>query len=362
MKSVKENLRSYAGLIALLVLLCLLCGCSDLPGSEDLPKDLSPSAVPSGTLTPSLTPTPSAEAPSVSPTPAPTATPVPATPTPTPLPDISGVKDGGYNACAKWRENSYLDSPAPVKLGMPVYINNFERDLGNRLAHGNSGNEAEVFATDKVSATGYFCCKVTRRKQDYHGLSGLGFRLDSTNGLSYDSLVGHTLQLHFRLYYEDEGFGVADTLNLTLFDAYQTEVVLDYVYNPRDGSIMTDSAGNPVKERKERPVAADTVVVKRGDWQECTLYVAVKATSNKDGCLILGTLDEQPNSVGLYCSYYIDDLIITVVDPAQAPERVYPDYTDRISSWSTISGVDIVPRPTIIEEEPDPQDKGDAED
>ena len=95
MKSVKENLRSYAGLIALLVLLCLLCGCSDLPGSEDLPKDLSPSSVPSGTLTPSLTPTPSAEAPSVSPTPAPTATPVPATPTPTPLPDISGVKDGG---------------------------------------------------------------------------------------------------------------------------------------------------------------------------------------------------------------------------------------------------------------------------
>jgi len=271
------------------------------------------------------------------------------TPTPTqsarPTPvDISGFTNGGCNACAVWNDDDTLKSAAEVKVGSMIYANNFERDRGNRLASGNTCNDVEVYTTDTVASSGLYSYKITRRLQDYHGMSGLGFRLDERNGLSYESLVGKTIRIDCRIYYADEGFGVADELTFALYDGYRTERVYDYVYEKVNGGIQYDKKGRPVRETKDAFPLVDTYPVRVRQWTSCTFYIHIDelpavseddkdAKDPKDGFLLLATLNEKHNSIGLYCSYYLDDLTITVVPDEEAPVKHYrkpvpqkPDY------------------------------------
>ncbi|MBO4627447.1 MAG: hypothetical protein J5645_05690 [Lachnospiraceae bacterium] len=313
----------------LLPLLCvcaavLLCACTGLPGSEDV----------SATMTPAPTATPSENAPTATPEPSTTPTAAP-TATPTPV-DISGLSDGGCNACAEWNDDDTLKKAAPVTVGTMIYANNFERDRGNRLASGNTFNDADAYATDVVSFSGMYSYKVSKRLQDYHGMSGLGFRLDERNGLSYKDLVGKTIRIDCRIYYTDEGFGVADTLNFALFDAYRTVRVFGLTYEKVNGDVQLDRQGRPVRKDQDSFPIADSYPVRAGQWTACTFYLHVDelpvpadsenpeedtAKALENGCLLLATIDEVRNSVGLYCSYYIDDLTITVVPDDEVPTR-----------------------------------------
>ncbi len=445
-----RRLIAIAARLILLLTVLLAAGCSSLPGSEDLPSatpappSVSPELSPTGTV-PSTTPQVS-----ITPDPQASATPAPF--------DVTTVKDGGFNPFSVWDADGTLLTPAPVDTGKIIYANNFEREEGNRLAPGNSGNEAEIYATDVWAYNGLFSNKVTRRKQDYHGLSGLGFHLSEINGLSYDSLVGRTLKIQCRIYYEDEGFGSASELNFALFDGYHTEFVSDYVYNPRDGQIKLDSNGSPLRETKERFVLCDSYPVSSGRWTLCTFYVKVKDVdveepedpdnpdgdpsendpdnpddtdtdndgdaddddddndSGQDGntdtdtdtdndsdnnadpdsgadndsdnntgndgdgdndgdpdsgtddpddpdepeepkisarqqfinehYLLLGTINESPNSIGLFCSYYIDDLVITVVPDEEAPDRTRNRlFPDQPADESILPPVEWIPTP-----------------
>ena len=309
-----RNRRTAAGQAPVALLLSLLfvmavvlfAGCSDLPGSEDL------------TATPQIT-APPTSAPTISVTTTPSLT--PATPTPTKAIDLSSVTDGGCNACASWNPDGTLDRAASAEVGALIYANNFERDRGNRLAPGNSCNEADVYATDAVAYDGLYSYKISRRKQDYHGLSGLGFRLDERNGLCYADLVGKTLRIDCRVLYTDEGFGVEDTFCFALFDAYHTNRYRDYQYNPKDGEIMRDKNGNILYEVRDRFLLADAYPVRADQWTPCTFYVKITETDFTDGCLLLGTIGETRNTVGLYCSYYIDNLTITVVPDEEMPHH-----------------------------------------
>lgn len=175
-------------------------------------------------------------------------------------------------------------------------------------------------------------------------MSGLGFHLDERNGLSYESLVGKTIRIDCRIYYTDEGFGVADELTFALYDGYRTERVYDYVYEKVNGGIQYDKKGRPVRETKDAFPLVDTYPVRVRQWTSCTFYIHIDelpavseddkdAKDPKDGFLLLATLNEKHNSIGLYCSYYLDDLIITVVPDEEAPVKHYrkpvpqkPDY------------------------------------
>ena len=319
-----------------LFVLCLavfsLCGCTgSLPGSEDITATVTPQISPSSA--PTLTPTPTQ---AMTPTPTQSARPTPV--------DISGFTNGGCNACAVWNDDDTLKSAAEVKVGSMIYANNFERDRGNRLASGNTCNDVEVYTTDTIASSGLYSYKITRRLQDYHGMSGLGFRLDERNGLSYESLVGKTIRIDCRIYYADEGFGVADELTFALYDGYRTERVYDYVYEKVNGGIQYDKKGRPVRETKDAFPLVDTYPVRIRQWTSCTFYIHIDelpavseddkdAKDPKDGFLLLATLNEEHNSIGLYCSYYLDDLTITVVPDEEAPVKHYrkpvpqkPDY------------------------------------
>lgn len=296
------------------VMLLVACGPDALPGSEDL----------TGAARPEVTATPVSEA-----TPTPVSTPS-ATPTPTPdIYNLDATSDGGCNACAEWDVNGELIRTATIEEGALIYANNFERDRGNRLAPNNSCNEAEVFTTDRIAHSGLYSYKISRRKQEYHGLSGLGFRLDERNGLSYKDLIGETLLIRCRVYYEDEGFGVAPELRFALYDGYHTEMTHVHTYNPKNGEIMLDKKGNPVFEEAEQYILADTYPVPEGRWTDVRFYVKVTETEAADGFLLLCTLDEQRNAVGLFCSYYIDDLTITVVSGPVNERRYIPKLPDR---------------------------------
>ena len=298
--------------IALLVLALwatiALCACNGLPGSEDLPTPTPPEVTFTPTPSPSATPIPTA-------TPSPTETPIPVTPTP----DVTKIENGWYNAMAEWDKNGELVQKAPVTVDTLVYANNFERDMGNRLGPYNSGNEADVYMTDSIAHSGYYSVKASRRKQEYHGLSGFLLQLNDYNGLSYESLVGHVLRIRCFIYYSNEGFGVADSINFTAFDTYQKETALDYVYNSRDGSRKVDKNGNPVLQKQERFVRCNTQQVIRNNWMECVFYVTIRPSTVRTGGVLIATTDEDPNSVGLYCSYYIDDLTVTVLKPSEYP-------------------------------------------
>ncbi len=313
----------------LLPLLCvcaavLLCACSGLPGSEDIAASVTPAA----TATPSENAPTATAAPSATPTAAPTATPTPV--------DISGLSDGGCNACAEWNDDDTLKKAAPAEIGTMIYANNFERDRGNRLASGNTCNDADVYTVDTIAFSGLYSYKVSKRLQDYHGMSGLGFRLDERNGLCYDDLIGKTIRIDCRIYYTNEGFGVADTLNFALFDAYRTIRVYGLTYEKVNGDIQRDRQGRPVRKEQDTFPIADSYPVRAGQWTACTFYLHVDdvpvpdgsehpeedaAKAKENGCLLLATIDEVRNSVGLYCSYYIDDLTITVVPDDEAPSR-----------------------------------------
>ena len=315
-------------LSALAILSALvLCACmSGLPGAEDLPK---PTATPTMTPTPTPIPPTSTPTPSPEPTGSPTPTPIP----PTPTPDVTTMRDGGYNAMAIWDEDGTLLKTAPVYPGSMIYANNFERDQGNRSEPSNTCNNAEVYTTDSISSSGHYSVKVSRRKQEYHGLSGFCLRLNEVNGLSYESLVGKTICLRCKIYYEDEGFGSpAEKMVFTAFDTYHKEKVLDYVYSSRDGSRKTDKNGNYVMEKQDRFVRCNSVTVPRGEWTECVFYITVTETKAEDGGILIGTTDEFPNSVGLYCSYYIDDLTVSTallweipVEPVEETAEGYDD-------------------------------------
>ena len=118
----------------------------------------------------------------------------------------------------------------------------------------------------------------------------------------------------------------------TAFDTYHKEKVLDYVYSSRDGSRKTDKNGNYVMEKQDRFVRCNSVTVPRGEWTECVFYITVTETKAEDGGILIGTTDEFPNSVGLYCSYYIDDLTVSTallweipVEPVEETAEGYDD-------------------------------------
>ena len=304
-------------LSALAILSALvLFGCAgSLPGAEDLP---TPTATP--TMTPSPTPVPPTSTPT--PTSGPTSTPTPTPIPPTPTPDVTTMKDGGYNAMAVWDEDGTLLETAPTHYGSMIYANNFERDKGNRLEPSNTCNNAEVYTIDSIACSGHYSVKVSRRKQEYHGLSGFCLRLNEVNGLSYEALLGRIICVRCKIYYEDEGFGSpAEQMVFTAYDTYHKEKVLDYVYSSRDGSRKVDKNGDYVMEKQERFVRCNSVTVPRGKWTECAFYIHVTETKAEDGGILIGTTDEFPNSVGLYCSYYIDDLTVTMSKPLDIPRE-----------------------------------------
>ena len=62
--------------------------------------------------------------------------------------------------------------------------------------------------------------------------------------------------------------------------------------------------------------------------------------------LLLGTLEESPNSIGLFCSYYIDDLVITVVPDEEAPDRTRNRlFPDSPADESILPPVEWIPTP-----------------
>jgi|GEM_PF-3499571 Predicted solute binding protein len=313
---------STIAFIALVMLATLVLGaCTDLPGSEDLP---TPTPVPTATPEPVPTSTPT-------PSPSPTPTYAPRFPRATPTPVIGTLSDGWYNSMATWSSEGVLVRTAAVEQGAIIYANNFERDLGNRVSPLNTCNNAEIFTTDRIAGSGYYSVKVSRRKQEYHGLSGFGFQLSINNGLTYNRLVGEMLCLRCKIYYEDEGFGAPTSILFTAYDTFHTEMALDYVYNRKDGSRTLDKNGNPVMKEQERFVRYNSVRVNRGTWTECTFYVPVLPSDVANGCILIGTTDELPNSVGLYCSYYIDDLTVSVLSRDEYPielSYLLPEKTD----------------------------------
>ena len=359
MKTVARTMKTLTLSALALCLALILCACAGLPGSEDLDAltptpELStptptPTEAPTGPLTPVVSPSP---------------TPVP----PTPTPDISGLSDGWYNAMAYWDFNGKLVQTATVAPGEMLYANNFERDLGNRLSPDNVCNEAEIYTTDRMAYSGYYSVKVSRRKQEYHGLSGFGLKLSMNNGITFNKLVDHVICVRCMVYYEDEGFGAPEAIWFTAYDAYHTEMALDYVYNRKDGLKTLDKEGNPVMQEQERFVKCNSVRVPKGTWTECTFYVTVRASDAPAGCILIGTYDEAPNSVGLYCSYYIDDLTVTVL-----PRDRYP-VADNARSQSVSTSADtqdgdphviedIAQGPPVelpVPEEPDESDEEEA--
>ena len=298
--------------IALLVLALwatiALCACNGLPGSEDLPTPTPPEVTFTPTPSPTATPIPTA-------TPSPTATPIPVTPTP----DVKTLESGWYNSMAEWDADGTLLKTPHVAVDTMIYANNFERDMGNRLGPFNICNASDVFMTDSIAHSGYYSVKASRRRQEHHGVSGFMLQLNEYNGLNYADLVGHVLCIRCYIYYSNEGFGVADSINFTAFDTYHKETALDYVYNTRDGSRKVDKDGNPVLQKQERFVRCNSERVIRNTWTECVFYVTIRETTAPSGGILIATTDEDPNSVGLYCSYYIDDLTVTVLRPAEYP-------------------------------------------
>ncbi len=281
--------------ICLLVGLCL-CGCMRVDDSS-----MKPSATPVPTNTPTIAPTNTP-----TPSPSPSVTPIPEF-------DITLMVDGGANACAKWDENGKLVETAEVVPGAMIYCNNIERHDGNRFPKDNVFAGAELLLNDRISQTGMFCMKVATRKETTRGVSGAGIMLNAVNGLDYKSLVGHTIELKFYLYYEDEGFGAPEQLTIALYDTYHTELVMGFTYD-RNNELIVDSNGEPVLEEQEAFVVSGTQTVPRRTWTECVFRHKVTETDAKEGMLLIGTQGEVQNAVGMYAAYYIDDITITVVE------------------------------------------------
>ncbi len=280
----------------LLVVSLFLTACNQ---KQNAPEQ--PSATP--TVAPTNSPTPSPE-------PSPTATP---TPTEIPVFDILTMTGGGANACAKWNEDGTLAEVAEVVAGGMIYCNNFETTDGNVLPGGNAFDDATTTASDAHAASGKESICVSMRTEQSHGLSGFGLKLDATNGLDYAALVGHTIELTCSLFYTDEGFGAPEEVNFTLYDTYHTEIRPCYTYD-RNNEIVVDSKGNPVMKKQEAYVIAGQQTVPIDTWTECTFRITVSETKAKDGMWLLGTVDEKQNFLGMYCTYFVDNLILTVIE------------------------------------------------
>ncbi len=264
---------------------------------------------------PTATPTPTA-APTATTAPTPTDTPAPTdnpTPEPTPEPgfDVTTLTDGGPNAMAVFTDGK-LTETAPVEPDSVIYANNMDSDKGNTFV-GRNYTDAEFTLTDTQSHSGKYSVKVTKRKKQTQGISGSGIALNAENGLDYDALIGHTVELRCFLYYGTDSFEVADELTFALFDSGRTETIKGYVFAEKNNDIILDSNGNPVLKDMKAPVLCGTCTVKKNQWTECVFTFTVEKASKKDGFLFFGTKDENFNSLGLYTPYFIDDLTLTVV-------------------------------------------------
>ena len=109
---------------------------------------------------------------------------------------------------------------------------------------------------------------------------------------------------------------------------------------------------------QERFVKCNSVRALRGMWNECVFYVKVTDSDAASGCILIGTSEELPNSVGLYCSYYIDDLTVSVLSPNEYPfveslrtEPVRKDGTPRDETPHMLD--DISQGPPVEPEEPE---------
>lgn len=292
-------MRRQRGLmLTALILMGLLVGCANGGGEK-----------PSATPTPTMTATPS-PSPTVAPTA--TSTPIP-TPTEEPKFDITTMINGGANACATWDDEGKLVAAAEVVPGAMIYCNNIERHDGNRFAKDNVFAGAELILNDQISQTGMFCMKVATRKETTRGVSGAGLILGEVNGLNYESLIGHTIEIKCYLYYEDEGFGAPEELIFTLYDTYHTEKVMGYTYD-QNNELVVDKNGDPVLKEQDAYVVSSTQKVARRTWTECTFRHTVTETDAKEGMLLIGTQNEEQNAVGMYAAYYIDDITVTVVE------------------------------------------------
>jgi hypothetical protein len=223
------------------------------------------------------------------------------------------VTDGGVNGKAVFDENDKLVKAADIEPGSMIYCNNFERSLGNRFAKGNISDGCEFEVTDAQAFSGSDSLHVTMRRETTWGLSGAGIVLNETNGLSYNDLVGHTVEIVCQVLYLDEGWGVEDEITFALYDTYHSEVVSVPKRNISN-DIEYDKEGNVILVSERRPVLCDICAVKKGEWTTCHFTVTITAADAKKGMLLIGTKDEAQNPVGAYVSYYLDDLYIMVVE------------------------------------------------
>ncbi len=296
----KNILRRLLVLSFLLLLLGICSGCEYTtdPGFDYLtPKPPTPT----NTLTPTTAPPTSTPTPSPSPE-----------PTMTPVPDMDYV-EGDANACATW-DNGDLVEAAPVIVGELVYKNNFEYDSKCYYPKRNAWSADRTYVND-LYHSGNTSVEISNRKEGTHGISGAGFYFSDENGLNYEELVGHTLEVHVFIYYKDELFGTSDTITFAFYDCYRTERVMGYTYN-KNNDIIVDDNGEPVlKEQDAFPVVA-TYDVPIGEWTECVFTFTVQETKlgPEDGTFLLATQNETANSLGLYTSFYFDDMTIRVLD------------------------------------------------
>ena len=306
-------MRRFGLSIILLAVLLMSIGCS--ADYLNTPIAMSPTPCPTQVPTGSISVTPSVtEAPSVTPTPIVMMTEVP-TVSVTPSIDamIAELREGGANAMASFDADGKVVSLPEIIPGEMIYCNNFERALGNYLAPGNVGGEAVSEWSDKLSYSGENCIRVTKRKETTWGICGAGIALDARNGLSYDALVGHVVEVVCRIYYTDEGFGADGEIQFGLYDTYHKERV-QVPKRTKSNDIEYDWLGNPIMVWADRYVLCATCPVRKNTWTECRFIVPIEKSSVKDGLLMIGTVEETQNSVGAYVSYYLDDLYITVLE------------------------------------------------
>ena len=298
-------MKKIQGIFLILILLfsfCTVTGCEYTtdPGFDYLtpkvtPEETEPTAVPE---TPVPTETPVAEDPEA---------------TPTPLPDMN-YTEGSANPLAEWN-GERLINPAPVTIGELVYMNNFELSSGSIFPASGGYLDAEAEETDELYYNGEYSLAVTSRKENYHGLSGVGFALSGENGLDYAALSGHTLELHGYLYYRDELFGADPEITFALYDCYRTETAMAYTYN-KNNEIEVDEDGNPIlTEQEVHPIVSETTVP-IDTWTEFTFTFTVTPETElpEDGMFVIATRDENENSLGMFASFYLDDVTIRVIE------------------------------------------------
>lgn len=305
-------MRRFLQIVTGLAAVALLCGCSTdyfMP-----PVAMTPTPTPILTMAPE----PAGEKDitiAVTATPVPTEKPA-ATPTPTPITTealVAAMRNGGTNAKAEFGPDGKVVSYPEIEADAVIYANNFEKEFGNWPAEGDTFAQAVTEVSDRMAYNGRNSVRVSQRKETTWGLSGAGISLSDVNGLSYEDLTGHTLEIVCRIYYCDEGFGAAESITFALYDAYHTETV-QVPRRTKSNDIELDWQGNPVMTAERRSRLCDTCVAQRDTWNECRFNVTIDKAEKADGMLFIGTTEEEQNSVGAYVSYYIDNLYITVIE------------------------------------------------